>query len=94
MCCANVYTSHRIRIVQNLLCIVNSCIVENEPPFIDGDEVIHVEVNKTTRIRFNASDDKSYTYQVLQQPSAGFVFNNLSGEATWTPTDTNVTSIR
>ncbi|XP_078330906.1 uncharacterized protein LOC111125451 isoform X2 [Crassostrea virginica] len=67
--------------------------IENEPPFIDGDEVIHVEVNKTTRIRFNASDDKSYTYQVLQQPSAGFVFNNLSGEATWTPTDTNVTSI-
>lgn len=69
-------------------------IVENEPPFIDGDEVIHVEVNRTARIRFNASDDKGFTYQILEQPNIGFTFDNETGVALWTPVDTNATSIR
>lgn len=69
-------------------------IVENEPPFIDGDEVIHVEVNKTARIRFNASDDKGFTYRILEQPNVGFTFNNETGVALWTPVDTIATSIR
>eukprot|EP00105_Crassostrea_gigas_P042845 XP_019926993.1 PREDICTED: uncharacterized protein LOC105338278 [Crassostrea gigas] len=67
--------------------------IENEPPFIDGDEVIHVEVNKTARIRFNASDDKGFTYRILEQPNVGFTFNNETGVALWTPVDTIATSI-
>ncbi|XP_062615400.1 fibrillin-1-like [Saccostrea cucullata] len=67
--------------------------IENQPPFIDGDEVIHAEVNKSVRISFNASDDKSYTYQVLKQPSTGFSFDNVTGIASWTPSNTDFTSI-
>ncbi|XP_048727710.2 uncharacterized protein LOC125645867 [Ostrea edulis] len=63
--------------------------IENQPPFIDGEEVIHVEVNKTVQIQFNASDDKGYTYQVLNQPPTGFSFDNITGVATWTPNDSN-----
>lgn len=37
-------------------------IVENEFLFIDGDEVIYVEVNKMVRIRFNVFDDKGFMY--------------------------------
>ncbi|XP_048727704.2 mucin-4-like isoform X2 [Ostrea edulis] len=63
--------------------------IENQPPFIDGEEVIHAEVNKTVQIQFNASDDKGYTYQVLNQPPTGFSFDNITGVATWTPNDSN-----
>lgn len=37
-------------------------IVENEFLFIDGDEVIYVEVNKMVRIWFNVFDDKGFMY--------------------------------
>ena len=45
-------------------------------------------VNKPVQIKFNASNDGSLTYQVLDQRDSGFDFNNNSGVATWTPTDT------
>ena len=51
-------------------------------------------VNQPVQIKFNASDDGSFTYQVLDQPDSGFDFNNNSGVATWTPTDTNIVNIR
>lgn len=41
-------------------------IVENEFLFIDGDEVIYVEVNKMVRIRFNVFDDKGFMYWILE----------------------------
>lgn len=51
-------------------------------------------VNQPIELKFNASDDGTFVYQVLDQPGTGFSFDGSSGVATWTPTDTNVVNIR
>lgn len=51
-------------------------------------------VNQPIQLKFNASDDGTFVYQVLDQPGSGFSFDGSSGVATWTPTDTNVVNIR
>lgn len=51
-------------------------------------------VNQPIQLKFNASDDGTFVYQVLDQPGSGFSFNGSSGVATWTPADTNVVNIR
>lgn len=51
-------------------------------------------VNQPIQLKFNASDDGTFVYQVLDQPGTGFSFDGSSGVATWTPTDTNVVNIR
>nr|XP_022292249.1 mucin-4-like isoform X6 [Crassostrea virginica] len=68
---------------------------DNETPNIqlDGEGPIVATVNQPVQIKFNASDDGSFTYQVLDQPDSGFDFNNNSGVAIWTPTDTNIVNI-
>jgi hypothetical protein len=69
---------------------------DNETPFIEleGEEQILAEVNKSMELKFNASDDGTFSYQVLQQPTTGFSFNESNGVAMWTPTDTSVVNIR
>lgn len=44
-------------------------------------------------LKFNASDDGTYSYKIIQQPP-GFTFNNATGTAIWIPQDTDVTNIR
>lgn len=44
-------------------------------------------------LKFNASDDGTYSYKIIQQP-LGFTFDNATGIATWIPQDTGVTNIR
>ncbi|XP_061188930.1 uncharacterized protein LOC133197100 [Saccostrea echinata] len=70
----------------------DSASLENEIPNIEGDTEIQALVNKSVEIKFNASDDGTYTYEVLKKPP-GFSFNNLTGIATWTPQDTNIANI-
>lgn len=44
-------------------------------------------------LQFNASDDGTYSYKIIQQP-LGFTFDNATGKAIWIPQDTDVTNIR
>uniref|UniRef100_A0A8W8NDF3 Fibrillin-1 n=1 Tax=Magallana gigas TaxID=29159 RepID=A0A8W8NDF3_MAGGI len=68
---------------------------DNETPNIElqGDGPIVATVNQPIQLKFNASDDGTFVYQVLDQPGTGFAFDGSSGVATWTPTDTNVVNI-
>ena len=68
--------------------------LENETPNIRGDTIIEAQVNVSVQMKFNISDDGKVEYKVLQKPNKNFVFDNLTGSATWTPYDTNITTIR
>lgn len=90
---ATVYFSQRMMYNYHNL---KNILLENETPFIEleGDGQILVEVNKSVELKFNASDDEAFSYQVLQQPSTGFSFNDSNGVAIWTPPDSSVVNIR
>lgn len=90
---ATVYFSQRMMYNYHNL---KNILLENETPFIEleGDGHILVEVNKSVELKFNASDDEAFSYQVLQQPSTGFSFNDSNGVAIWTPPDSSVVNIR
>lgn len=67
---------------------------ENETPSIDGQGVMKAKVNVTINMQFNISDDGTAEYKILKQPNKNFHFDNMTGNATWTPYDTNITNIR
>lgn len=52
-------------------------------------------MNKTVYMQFNASDDSTIKpeYRIFKYPD-GFKLNNITGLATWTPKNTNVSEIR
>ncbi|XP_052721310.1 uncharacterized protein LOC128192563 [Crassostrea angulata] len=67
--------------------------IENESPYISGDTFIEAQVNVPVTMKFNITDDGKAEYKILQRPETNFEFNNLSGIATWTPSDTSVSGI-
>lgn len=72
---------------------VKPSFLENEIPQISGDSQIKAKFNESVELKFNASDDGTYSYKIVQQP-LGFTFDNATGIATWIPQDTGVTNIR
>ncbi|XP_061188876.1 mucin-like protein [Saccostrea echinata] len=69
-------------------------IIENETPRISGNTTINAEIDNEVTLRFNASDDNKErpVFKILKQPE-GFRFNATTGEATWTPLNTNISEI-
>uniref|UniRef100_A0A8W8N521 Fibrillin-1 n=1 Tax=Magallana gigas TaxID=29159 RepID=A0A8W8N521_MAGGI len=70
----------------------DTATLENESPQISGDSQINAQVNRSVELKFNATDDGTFVYRIIQQPP-GFSFNNNSGIARWTPQDDSVTNI-
>ena len=75
-------------------------IVENEAPtisIVSGNNRINAQVNSSIEMVFTGQDDKAdLFYDIINQPVAGFVADNSTGNLilTWTPANVNTERIR
>jgi hypothetical protein len=74
-------------------------IVENETPtisIVSGNNRINAEVNSSIEMVFTGQDDKTFFYDIINQPVAGFIADNSTGNLSlrWTPANVNAERIR
>ena len=74
-------------------------IVENEAPTINivsGNNRINAEVNSLIEMVFTGKDDKTFVYDIINQPVSGFTADNATGNLTlrWTPANVSTERIR
>ena len=74
-------------------------IVENEAPtisIVSGNNRINAQVNSSIEMVFTGQDDKTFFYDIIDQPDAGFIADNSTGNLSlsWMPTNVNTERIR
>ena len=78
---------------------IHHCIVENEAPTINivsGNNRINAQVGSSIEMVFTGQDDKTFVYDIINQPVAGFIADNSTGNLSlrWTPANVNTERIR
>ena len=74
-------------------------IVENEAPTINivgGNNRINAEVDSSIEMVFTGKDDKTFVYDIINQPVSGFTAENSTGNLTlrWMPANVSTERIR
>ena len=57
-------------------------IVENEAPtisIVSGNNRINAQVDSSIEMVFTGQDDKTFFYDIINQPVAGFIADNSTG---------------
>ena len=75
-------------------------IVENEAPTINivsGNNRINAKVDSSIEMVFTGKDDKTFVYDIINQPVSGFTADNSTGgnlTLRWTPANVSTERIR
>ena len=71
-------------------------LLANSAPTITGPKIINAVIGQPATLIFNATDDQTDppSFVLVQQPATGFTFDNSTGTAVWSPSDTTPVAIR